>query len=351
MSEFKFKISLTVHSEVEMRKIFRGNFRVYEAVLYLIMISFLTIGCQSSPPKANLKEITGPDVSLPLWSSDNCSIADEKYHFVGFGEGKNAVEAIANALIDSRYNALACVLGGVLTSTLKLEESLTDTKMTSQREFSLNSGNVNWDGYTQVSSRTFFANRSLTKVYVQYSWPISKIEREKTRLSNLNAQIENTKALANEVKLKERLIDEQQKRINELADQEERLKNIRNVADRAVAKMKAISKNQISEGAEVKKIMSTIKCGLTVGQLIESYKDPDRLIIEKSQYFVSDVKLHWDPYVVSISFSQLKAFLGTSISNTASEAEILRAIAPMPIRTIYDNFGLYGRQFSVCNDT
>ncbi len=324
-----------------------GTVRI-KTFFFMVAHFLFLAGCHSKLVKSEQDSSQKPEIAHPAWVTENCAIVGDKYYFVGFGEGNNAVNAIANALIDSRHNALACVFGGVLTSAVTVEENLNDAKMTSHKDFSLSSNNVNWDGYTPAPAKTFFADHSLTKVYVQYEWPISKLEKEKVRIAKLNEQIEKTKALANEVQLKEQLIDEQRQKIKELAAQEEMLKSIQNEADKAVARLGTLSSYQKNEGLEVKKVISSLTCGITVGQFIQNFRSPDRVVIERGLYFVSEVKIYWNQYVVSIGWDQIKTFYGDTINEKTSDSRILELVSPIPIHKIYENYGLSGRRYGVC---
>jgi hypothetical protein len=292
--------------------------------------------------------IQNPD--LPSWTTEDCVKVNNFYYFVGYGEGSNSSSSIRNALITSRQNALTCLFGGTITSNVAIQEDSKNVRYDSSTSISLDYSHVNWSGYEVVAGRTFFLSKDQSKIYVQYRWDTASIEKERARLDNLAKNIEESKALKEEVKLKKALIDEQRAELSKLQHQEEELAKIKNSAEKAVHKLKQKQASRAEKSRDILQVIENLYCGITLGEFIEVFRKPDGREIVAGMYdsSLSYIAYSWDQYQVRVTNEYVRSSLGWNIKITDVNEYVFNLALKYPIDRIYIDYGLKNNSIDIC---
>lgn len=219
-----------------------------------------------------------PQKELPNWVTENClkksSNGNTFYYFIGYGEGRNSSTAVSNALINSRQNALTCIFGGTISSTVSLNENNYNADLNSSTELTLSYSDLNWSGFEKVPERNFYADSTQRKIYMQYRWGTIEIEKEKARLANISKKIDETKAIEKEVQLKKKIIEKQKDQLKVLNRQAIELENIKSKSERAMKRLQNIADIKQQEENEIEGVIKLIPCGMSIGEFISNYTEP-----------------------------------------------------------------------------
>jgi hypothetical protein len=291
-----------------------------------------------------------PGVDLPKWITEDCFKHGPSYLFVGYGEGPNSSAAVRNALISSRQNALTCLFGGTIASNIAISETNTTAQYESKTELTLNYSHVNWSGYEAVPGKSMHVPGDQTRIYVQYRWGTTEIEKERARLDKLSKEIEETKALKVEVGLKENLIQEQKARLADLDRQQQELAQIRSASDRAVQRLKQLNASREEKGQDILKVIDNLYCGITVGKMIELFREPDSAeAVATGEYrYVSYVAFSWDQYQVRVGYEYIRSKLGDWPKVDEMDGRVIEISKSAPVEFIFVNYGLTGKGYKVC---
>lgn len=308
--------------------------------------SEVTNSAAASAPKVELP----PGVVLPPWTSEDCVKLNGSYFFVGYGEGPNSSAAARNAMLASRQNALVCLFGGTITSTISIRENETKATYESSTELKLDYSAVNWSGYSIVSGKTFFIDNAHSRLYSQYRWSEADIAKERSRLDGLAKKIEETNAMKQEIAIKENVIKEQKTQLAELQRQENELRAIKEASNRAAAKLLNLKKARDSKQNDMMKIIHRLYCGVTIAQLIDLYREPDKTELEYYGSSITGISFSWDQFVINVRSKFIedklgKQYLGLRDTN---EQDIAKAAKGDIIQFVYTDHAKTDRGYQIC---
>jgi len=317
-------------------------------VILITLLSFLSVLILIQPVQAKSKQ------KLPKWVSDDCSKREGSYYFVGYGEGQNSATASRNALISSRQNALTCLFGGTITSNISIKENNTELAFDSVTDLELDYSYVNWAGWQQVSERNFALNERRTKLYIQYKWSADSITAEKDRLDKMAAKIAETKAQAQEIRVQRSVIKQQEKQLETLDVQARQLAQIKSASDKAVARLAQINQNRKAKKESIVSVISNLYCGITVDELSQIFREPDRMAAPNTAKYISNLQVSWMDYVVVIPASyvygrlNIESYEFTLTYLRQNYRAVRRAIGDWSIKSIKADKGLTRRGYDLC---
>ena len=326
--------------------------QIWPYILIFFCLSTLT---QCIHPKLNSSSMENSlpaGVVLPEWISEDCTKKNGYFYFVGYGEGSNASSAARNALLGSRQNALICLFGGTITSTVSIRETNEKATYDSATDLKIDYSFVNWAGYDAVAGKTFYIDSSHSKIYIQYKWNETEIAKEKTRLDTLAKKVEETNAMKQEISLKENVIKEQKERLAELQRQEGELARLKEASDRAAATLTNMRNAHNQKETDMHKIIANLYCGVTVEKLIEIFREPDEIeSIGTGDGFYQFIAFRWDQFVVKskVSSDMLRK-LGVKTYAKVGESDdiIVPAAKKQIIEWIFIDYAKTDRGYAIC---
>ena len=318
--------------------------------LFLCMATLLVFSDDSIAKKK--RKMKAPD-----WVGENCTKKEGFYYFVGFGEGSNASIAARNALIDSRRNALVCLFGGTITSSMTIAEDNKSSTFESLTSLELNYSDVNWASYEKIPDRSFFHDEKQTKVYMQYRWKELVITQEKDRLEKLSSEIQKTKTQKKEISIQRRLIDQQKAQLQELQIQEEEMKGIKNAAEKAALRLREMKRVKEAKSRDIAQLIPLLYCGITIGDFIEVYQKPDSIEgvatgIGIGSSLVNHIAFNWHEYQVQVRYEYLKSIYGSWPTLRATRKysyDKFMKLKNYPIKFVYSDYGLTQKGWSTCD--
>jgi hypothetical protein len=289
--------------------------------------------------------------NTPHWTIEDCVEKDGVYFFVGYGEGANKSSAIGHALIASRQNALSCLFGGTITSTVSVNQDAKNITYNSKTDVILDYSHVNWSGYTIVPGHTFLVPDNHAKIYAQYRWPVIDVEKERSRLDLLSKQITETAALKKEVATKQELIDDQKIQLAELKRQESELASIKSASDKAVARLAGMRQSQKEKSQDIKKVIDGLYCGVTIRQFTELFREPDKVELVASNGYnelINYVSFLWGEFQIRVDIEYLKPRIGywPKVGEDVYNPRIVAETAP--IEFVFTDYGLTNRGYKIC---
>ena len=170
-----------------------------------------------------------------------------------------------------------------------------------------------------------FTKNGKNGVYIQYFWDIKAINNERKRIDALNRQIEANRAIKEQVKIKDKLIKEQKKNLEKIEVQQAELNHLEQQTQNALKKLNKIQSEKKVKDENIQSIIDRLECGITIRQLIDIYRKPDKY--DKSYCAVD---LHYGKFVVSV--------YGTSYAYSY-KCNKKHEIYDLPINTIKTNHG------------
>lgn len=294
---------------------------------------------------------------LPQWVSEDCIKKNDNYYFVGYGEGQNSAAASRNALISSRQNALTCLFGGTITSSISIREDNETLNFDSRTDLELDYSFVNWAGYQQVSDRSHALNDGRTKVYIQYQWSSVAISSEKQRLDKMASQIAETKAKEQEIQVQSQVIRRQKRQLETLNRQAQELASLKTESEQAVARLAQIKKNRKQEQASIVSVISNLYCGITIDELSSVFRKPDE-VTPRFEYYpkrFGEIFVSWGDYLVKISEREVDQLIPDFkhqhleyYQSKEGPSATLKRLGPYKIRFIYADSGLTNKGYSLC---
>ena len=294
---------------------------------------------------------------LPKWVSEDCIKKNDNYYFVGYGEGQNSAVASRNALISSRQNALTCLFGGTITSSISIREDNETLKFDSKTDLQLDYSFVNWAGYQQVNDRSHALTEDRTRVYIQYQWSSLAISSEKQRLDKMASQIAETKAKEQEIQIQSQMIRRQKQQLETLNRQAQELASLKTESEQAVFRLKQINENRSKKKASISTVISNLYCGITIDELASVFREPDKIEPRVSKSYpytaVDDVLVFWMDYLVEIDSSHIQSQLRSGdllrvAYFDANKTRIRRAIGSYSIDRIFINKALKKEYYDLC---
>jgi hypothetical protein len=287
----------------------------------------------------------------PQWTSEDCVEKDGVYFFVGYGEGANKSSAIGHALIASRQNALSCLFGGTIVSTVSVNQDAENITYTSKTDVILDYSHVNWSGYTIVPGRTFLVPDDHAKIYAQYRWPLIDVEKERSRLDLLSKQITETAALKKEVATKQELIVDQKSQLAELKRQELELASIKSASDKAVARLAGMRQSQKEKSHDIKKVIDSLYCGITIRQFTELFREPDKVeLVATNGYneLINYVSFLWGQFQIRVDAKYIRPRIGywPKVGEDVYNPRMVAETAP--IEFVFSDYGLTNRGYQIC---
>lgn len=293
---------------------------------------------------------------LPQWVSEDCIKKNDNYYFVGYGEGQNSAAASRNALISSRQNALTCLFGGTITSSISIREDNETLNFDSRTDLELDYSFVNWAGYQQVSDRSHALNDGRTKVYIQYQWSSVAISSEKQRLDKMASQIAETKAKEQEIQVQSQVIRRQKQQLETLNRQAQELASLKTEAEQAVARLAQIKKNRQQEQASIVSVISNLYCGITIDELSSVFRKPDEVTPQFLYDHFSEIFVNWGDYLVKISNREVNQLIPDHkfqklqyYRSKEGPSATLKRLGPHKITFIYADSGLTDKGYSLCD--
>lgn len=257
-------------------------------VLAMVQITVI-IGCKtrsgqntqllasSSEPLTAIVEAPLKRVSSkpqPVWINNDCTKDEQAFYFIEYGEGRNQATATQQALIEARKSALLCIFGGTIEFSSETAETAKDSSYSGSTKVRVNSDNVDWSGFEKVVGMDFFPFDERDVIYVQYRWPIAKIDTSKKRLAAIAEQIEKNKALASQVEAtkalvreQSELIDRQKQELEKAQKQELEIQSLKKETEAARLKLRKIGAKQRVESEELVSLFMEIPCRLTIREL------------------------------------------------------------------------------------
>ena len=291
---------------------------------------------------------------LPVWVADDCIKLDDSYYFVGYGEGQNSATASRNALISSRQNALTCLFGGTITSTISIRENNTTVNFASTTDLELDYSYVNWSGYQKVADRSHALNDDRTKVYIQYQWSSVAISSEKDRLDKMASQLAETKAKEQEIRVQSHVIRQQKQQLQTLDRQAQELAALKTESEKAVARLQLINSNRQKEQASIVNVISYLYCGITIDEFSDVFRAPDAVSIGEVFYsgMISRIDSNWGDYQVQIKYVDLELLLSREMRKRENfekfKPRIIKLIGRHKISFIFSENGLTKKGYDLC---
>lgn len=293
---------------------------------------------------------------LPRWVSEDCIKKNDNYYFVGYGEGQNSAAASRNALISSRQNALTCLFGGTITSSISIREDNETLTFDSKTDLELDYSFVNWAGYQQVNDRSHALTEDRTKVYIQYQWSSLAISSEKQRLDKMASQIAETKAKEQEIQIQSQVIRRQKQQLETLNRQAQELASLKTESEQAVFRLQQINENRSKKKASITSVISNLYCGITIDELARVFREPDKIEARISEYYpfnaVDDILVFWMDYLVEVDSSIVKSSLQMKVLEiadfNANKTSIRRAIGSYSIDRIYTDKAMTNKYYDLC---
>ena len=339
------KSAMKADKEVDSQDIKKNNSRIFYLLAIMIPV-FFSCSHGGSIRSDEMK----PIIDLPKWALEDCFKQGDSFLFVGYGEGQNSSSAVRNALISSRQNALTCLFGGTIASNIVISETNLSVQYSSKTELALNYSHVNWSGYEALPGKTIVVPGNLTRIYVQYRWRSSDIDKERIRLDKLAKEIEETKALKVEVGLKENLIQEQKTRLAELDRQSRELEEMKSASDKAVQKLQKIKLVKAEKSREILNVIENLYCGITIGKMIELFREPDsaEAVATGGTQLLDHVAFSWDQYQVRVGYSYIRSKIGRWPRAGEMDSRVIDISKGAPVDVVHVAYGLTGRSYRIC---
>lgn len=290
---------------------------------------------------------------LPKWVSEDCVKKKDNYYFVGYGEGQNSASASRNALISSRQNALTCLFGGTITSSISIREDNKTLEFDSTTDLELDYSFVNWAGYQQVGDRAHALNDSRTKVYIQYQWSSVAISSEKQRLDKMASQIAETKAKEQEIQIQSQVIRRQRQQLETLNRQAQELASLKTESEEAVFRLQQINENRNEKKESIVNVISNLYCGITIEELARIFREPDKIETRGFPY-IHDLDVYWMDFIVMVPEEyvraklQIEGFEFTPAYFSSNRSRVRRALGSYKIFELRADSALTSKTYKLC---
>jgi hypothetical protein len=225
--------------------------------------------CASSSPK--------PRIPLPPWALEDCVERDGTFVFSGTGYASSEAEAAQRAVLAAKKAAILCLFGGTIHAEIEIKsDSRTGSSVRDDTLIRLTSEQVSWQGFELVPGRIVITlDTHQAVVYAQYRWDKTLALSAKARMDAINADLERTRALKEQIAVQQRIMTEQSQKLAELERQERELAALRDQAEAAAARIVKMGQAQGARNDSIRVVLSKVYCGMTLAQLAAFLGPPE----------------------------------------------------------------------------
>jgi hypothetical protein len=144
--------------------------------------------------------------------------------------------------------------------------------------------------------------------------------------------------------------DKKEKKLKQLQKEEERMAAFTSRIDRALANISKLKKLKMKKSKSVRSLFSRLPCGITIGEIIKLYKEPDRYKYhEKYTDYSSIVEVYWGEMVIRMRIEEIQKTSNTNIDHKSWEHNIFDALLDAKPDFVYHSYGQTKWGYQICD--